>query len=545
MSQGLSVRPRLLAASVASALGISGAFVAPAQAQEDALIEEVVVTGSRIVRRDYQSNSPIVTVDKEAFEQQTGLNIESYLNQLPQYNPAASPVTTQQDVQITPVNSVGIASISLRGFGPNRSLVLVDGKRIVPINALMVTDINAIPSALIERVETITGGASAVYGADAVGGVTNFILRDDFEGFDLDLQHGATQEGDGEESRVAIVMGTNFADGRGNVTLGVEKYNRNEALEINHDLYRDRWTHPLVPVTFIFLQGVNGYNCATFEEGLVNPITGDALRNCPNIDTLRTLFDAPDGLFGPGPFDSFLYPSVFSQFNFNPDGTIFLNNRNGVHRAKLPIGADYHYQTNLDGFVNEEWTGLKWHNQRAYISGPQERQSFFASGHYDLSDRARLSARGMYAESTTATLLFGTNAIAGWETTVPYDPTRDSPVDPTLDYTNPTVVAQVLANPEAFPNPSFIPTGTPGAHYPVPVELAILLNSRPVPDGKWQPDWNPDDSLPPRSTYNTNAVFQVDVGLDFDIGADWTGEVYYSHGRSSTYNVAGGNLSLA
>ena len=80
MSQGLSVRPRLLAASVASALGISGAFVAPAQAQEDALIEEVVVTGSRIVRRDYQSNSPIVTVDKEAFEQQTGWNIESYLN---------------------------------------------------------------------------------------------------------------------------------------------------------------------------------------------------------------------------------------------------------------------------------------------------------------------------------------------------------------------------------------------------------------------------------------------------------------------------------
>src|SRR5690606_31256558 len=113
----------------ASALGISGAFITPAHAQndgQDALLEEVVVTGSRIVRRDYQSNSPIVTVDKEAFETQTGLNVEAYLNQLPQYNPAASPVTTQQDVQITPVNSVGIASISLRGFGANRSLVLVN-----------------------------------------------------------------------------------------------------------------------------------------------------------------------------------------------------------------------------------------------------------------------------------------------------------------------------------------------------------------------------------------------------------------------------------
>ncbi len=145
---------------------------------------------------------------------------------MPQYNPAASPVTSDGDVQITPVNSVGIASISLRGFGPNRSLVLVDGKRMVPINPLMVTDVNGIPSALIERVETITGGASAVYGADAVGGVTNFILKDDFEGFDVDLQTGMTAEGDSEESRLSGVLGTNFSDGRGNVTVGFEAYSR-------------------------------------------------------------------------------------------------------------------------------------------------------------------------------------------------------------------------------------------------------------------------------------------------------------------------------
>src|SRR5690606_4980379 len=154
--------------------------------QDEDSLEEVVITGSRIVRRDYESNSPIVTVDQADFEQQAGLNIESYLNQLPEYNPAASPVTSQGDVQITPVNSVGIASISLRGFGANRSLVLVNGHRPTPINALMVTDINGVPSALVERVETITGGASAVYGADAIGGVTNFILRNNFEGFEVD-----------------------------------------------------------------------------------------------------------------------------------------------------------------------------------------------------------------------------------------------------------------------------------------------------------------------------------------------------------------------
>jgi outer membrane cobalamin receptor len=152
-----------LSVAVAAAIGsmASGVVTTRASAQEANSLEEIVVTGSRITRRDYTSNSPIVTIEAEQFEAQNGLNFEAYLNQLPNYNPAASPTVRagaggNGDVQITPVNSVGIASISLRGFGPNRNLVLMDGRRLVPINALMVTDINAIPSALIERVETIT-----------------------------------------------------------------------------------------------------------------------------------------------------------------------------------------------------------------------------------------------------------------------------------------------------------------------------------------------------------------------------------------------------
>src|SRR5690606_17209216 len=171
-AKSANLKPSSLSASVAAALGAmaAGAIAPAAHAQQGAALEEVVVTGSRIVRRDNVANSPIVTIDADAFESQNGLNLESYLNQLPNYNPAAAPTVlngpgSNSDVQITPVNSVGIASISLRGFGSNRSLVLVDGRRVVPINSLMVTDINSIPSALIERVETITGGASAVYGA--------------------------------------------------------------------------------------------------------------------------------------------------------------------------------------------------------------------------------------------------------------------------------------------------------------------------------------------------------------------------------------------
>lgn len=599
----LAGRQSILAAS---ALGLSASFVAPTSAQDTqasaASLEEIVVTGSRIVRRDYESNSPIVTVNAEDFETQTGLNVESYLNQMPQYNPAASPVTTDGDVQITPVNSVGIASISLRGFGPNRSLVLVDGKRMVPINPLMVTDINGIPSALIERVETITGGASAVYGADAVGGVTNFILKDDFEGFDVDFQTGMTQEGDSEESRLAGILGTNFADGRGNVTIGFETYRREQALEVDHEIYQDWNSSPNTPGFFgTTLQGVNGYNCVGPE--------------CPVIATVNALFsDRPAGsnVFSPNGAQN----GVGRAFALNPDGsTVFVNSRGGLYRAdgstlryNGPVdGLEYVLQRGLDnnvtgGSAPVPYDTLKWHYQDSTISAPQDRYSFFAAGNFEVTDRVRAKARATFAESDTSTRLFGTSVVFGWETVIPYNPLTDSPVNPALNYRDPAVVQAVRDNPAAFANPNFIATGQPGAQHPVPVQLAMLLNSRqpttycqrgaviaappaPAPGdyaawgsaglpcgtwgsnttatenpalygangmgtprggpaAPWQPNWNPKNSLPPRSTVNTNEVWQFDVGLDFDIGEEWGGEFYVSHGESATYNVAYGNLSL-
>lgn len=530
----LRMRRTLLSVSVSTAIGITaiGGVAPGALAQDEQSAEEIVITGSRIVRRDFQSNSPIVTVDSDDFEQQTGLNIESYLNQLPNYNPATTPTTDQGDVQITPVNSVGIASISLRGFGPNRSLVLVNGKRPTPINALMVTDINGIPSALIERVETITGGASAVYGADAVGGVTNFILRDNFEGLELDTQYGVTEVGDGDEYRMSAVLGANFADGRGNVVLGAEHYNRDAALDNERDYITDRWVNPYTSGG-LFLQGINGYSCNF---------------NCPPMSTVEggMFADRPAGtnVFNPA------QGNVFRGYNFNPDGTIFVSgSEGGMSKYTGPINQEYAIQRSLDGSIpldqRGEYDGLKWNNTQAFTSAPQERYSFFASGTFDLTDDLTFFARGTLAESKTETLLFGTNAVGGWEAMVPYNPETDSPVDPSLDYTDPAVVQQVMGNPGNFSNPNFVGTGQSGAQYPVPTEMAILLNSRPDPAGEWQPNWNPDDSLPPRSTFNTNTVWQVETGLNINLPfRDWTGEFYYSHGQSATYNEAKGNLSL-
>jgi outer membrane receptor protein involved in Fe transport len=543
---------RVLTMSLAVLLGTTvmpASFATQALAQdqgeEKISLEEIVITGSRIVRRDYESSSPIVTIEATDFEMQTGLNIESYLNQLPEYNPAASPVTSQGDVQITPINSVGVATISLRGFGPNRNLNLIDGKRIVPVNALLWTDINGIPSSLIERVETITGGASAVYGADAIGGVTNFILKKDYEGFEFDGQYGIQEAGDGSETRVSMLFGTNFADDRGNVTFSAERYEREEALAIERSWYRDRWADPNAGGYFFFLQGTNAYSCYP---------------DCPTLGALKALYG------GQSPaawYWSFGPPSaIINQYiglNFNPDGTIWVpGNPVGQSRSQIvPDGLQYALQNMLnpqDMAGHATFQGIKWNELEQLASGPQGRYSIYANGHYDLTDKVSVFAGGRFAESRTSTWLFGTDAISGWEASVPYNPTTDSPIDPTLNFNDPAVLAAVALDPAAFfrahPNPTFIPTGSAGAGHPVPAEMAWLLNSRaPTLLGKsvrWQPQWLPDTSLPARQTTNTISTWQLETGLDFEIPIrDWKGEIYASHGESATYNVAGGNMSLA
>jgi iron complex outermembrane receptor protein len=543
--RGAGFRLSIIAAAGSVVLGVAPADRAVAQDKQAGAqrLEEIVVTGSRIVRRDNSSNSPIVTIEADAFQAQMGLNFEAYLNQLPEYNPAASPTTTQGDVQITPINSVGIASISLRGFGPNRNLVLVNGKRTVPINALMVTDVNSIPSALIQRVETITGGASAVYGADAVGGVTNFILRENFEGLEVDSQIGTSDNGDGQETRLSAVFGANLSSGKGNIAIGVEKYSRDGATQGNNKFTRDSYQNPYDPGYFFFLQGTSNLDCQF---------------TCPSQGAVNGIFGTQTGT-GPQVFN-WGSPNFFRTYTFNYDGTVFVPSSpaglakfagNGPRFTFFPAQQ---LDGSKPGTTTTEVAGLKWENPAAYVSAPQDRYSLFATGHYDINDKITMYARGTMAESETQTLLFGTNAISGWETQVPYNPTFDSPLLPSLNYDDAAVVAAAIANPTnpAYANPSFRPTGTAGAGHPVPVQVAALLNSRrsfftglPAPNAPWLPGWNPDTSLKPRSTVNTNTVWQVETGINFKFGENWGGEFYLSHGQSSAYNNAYGNMSLA
>lgn len=519
-----------LAVSITAALGLAASFGNAAMAQDDDGLEEVIVTGSRIVRRDFESNSPIRTIDAAQFEEQSGLNIESYLNQLPDYSPANSPVTTQQEINATPVNTLGISSVSMRGFGPNRNLVLIDGKRMVPTNALMVTDINAIPSALIQRVETITGGASAVYGADAVGGVTNFILRKDFEGLELDTQYGTTDAGGGEEARVSGILGTDIFDGRGNITVGFEYYDRKEALELDRSFYTDAWNDPTVEGE-LFQQGFNGMTVAFNRP---SDVTMDALFSDRRADT---------GFRNVG-------TGFVARYRFNPDGTLFpvVGDNLGLSSGVVD-NWEYAPQNVLDGTTldpNDVAQVLKWNTQDAIVSAPQNRWSFFTRSNFEVTDDVTMFANATFARSNSGTRLnYGSTASFGWEATVPFNAATDSPIDPSLDYTDPAIVMAVQANPAAYANPGFIPSGAAGAQHPVVPELAILLLSREDPAAGWIPEIFPKNSLENRASDNDNIVWQIETGMYVDLPfRDWTSELYYSHGEVDNSNVSTGFQSL-
>ncbi|MGH8174746.1 MAG: TonB-dependent receptor plug domain-containing protein, partial [Steroidobacter sp.] len=162
----------------------TAAVMAPAYAQ-DSTIQEVVVTGSRIPQPNLTSISPVTAVGAETVRIEGVTRVEDLINNLPQAFADFGGNLSN--------GATGSATVDLRNLGSQRTLVLINGRRLMPgdptQNGASSPDLNQIPAALIERVEVLTGGASAVYGADAVGGVVNFIMNDSFEGVRVDAQY--------------------------------------------------------------------------------------------------------------------------------------------------------------------------------------------------------------------------------------------------------------------------------------------------------------------------------------------------------------------
>ena len=243
----LLFRNWLICCSVLCFVAATFGGVSAALAQEDEFIlEEIVVTGSRIVRNNNESSSPIVTVDEKLFQDTSTVAIETALNKLPQFTPTLDVPTSGGDIQPNARNTPGEATVALRGIGSNRTLVLINGRRGTPSNALNVVDINTIPSAAIEYVEAISGGASSVYGADAMAGVLNFIMKEHFEGAQITARASINEEGDNLEYQYSGIVGANIADDRGNVSMAFSYTERQDAKRKDHEWYRDEWKRTTV-----------------------------------------------------------------------------------------------------------------------------------------------------------------------------------------------------------------------------------------------------------------------------------------------------------
>ncbi|HEX8624923.1 MAG TPA: TonB-dependent receptor [Allosphingosinicella sp.] len=214
-------------------VGAQGEGAAPTAAQDSGTI---TVTGSRIRRPNLESTVPITSIGGEQFFQQGQTNIGDTLNDLPQLRSTFA--------QQNPGLGIGIAGLNLldlRGLGTQRTLVLVNGRRHVPadiLNNAVSPDINTIPNDLIERVDIVTGGNSAIYGSDAIAGVVNFVLRRNFDGYQVRGQAGVTGEGFSGNQYVSAMAGRNFGGGRGNVTLHGEYARTDRVFASDVDAFR-------------------------------------------------------------------------------------------------------------------------------------------------------------------------------------------------------------------------------------------------------------------------------------------------------------------
>lgn len=230
---GKAIRFAILAAPVTAA-----GFTSVAWAQQEVAkgevekIERIAVTGSRIQRQDMETASPITVIDAAAIRVEGFTSVDQLLQAQTSMAGAAVGSTTNNGAD-------GVAQVDLRGMGPQRTLVLLNGRRMVNSGsgADSAVDLNAIPVAMIARVEILKDGASAVYGSDAIAGVVNIITKKDFEGFQLDLNGSSTDKSDGETGELSALYG--FSTDSGNYNFGAAYSDRKGVIQADRD-----WTEP-------------------------------------------------------------------------------------------------------------------------------------------------------------------------------------------------------------------------------------------------------------------------------------------------------------
>ncbi|WP_337187077.1 TonB-dependent receptor [Phenylobacterium sp.] len=379
---GNSIRGRMLASTVLGGLMLIGAEPALAQASGTQAsgtqagvseVGEIVVTGSRIRRAETTTDAPVTILDAQTLTDrgfiQAGQAINELTSNMPQFSMAAGSGSAAGNGQQFP---------NLFGLGAGRTLTLVNGRRFVTTSAgagagagagERVVDTNTIPTGLIQRVDIVQAGGAAVYGSDAIAGVVNYILKQDFEGLELDAQYGISSRDDYPQYSMRATAGRNFLDDRANVAVNAE-WSKTRPL---YDYDRPRSNLGRVTIS-------NPRN-----TGPADGIPGVT----ENLNTRFVSFNANGVLFNPGPpFASSIYRvnGVPQQFNAAGTGLIPYDIGNLLNNAVPP------FTSGGDGNPYQELAAL--------YAGV-ERWSGTLIGHYDITDRIKLSGELLFARVET------------------------------------------------------------------------------------------------------------------------------------------------
>lgn len=449
------------------------AVAAPAMAQNT--LEEVTVTGTRIAKPDAVSTSPITTVSAETLEQLNTVNLESSLRQLPQFLPGATEFINN--------GNPGAATINLRGLGSNRTLVLMDGKRLPPFGTSGSVDINLIPAPLIDRIDIVTGGASAVYGSDAIAGVVNFITKKDFEGVEVGANISQYGEGDGQVVSAAMTAGSSFADDRGSAIISFGYTKRDPVLQ------GDR------AYSNFNLQPADGYRYAgTWYEYSSDIFDASRRLGSSNAGATRAAIRTATG--------------GFSSRYFTPDGNLVP--RSGL--GQYAPNATFNY------------------NPYNYFQVPQERWQAFASADYQISDSVRAYGRVFAVNSSVPTQL-ASSAFFGGSTST-FKVNLDNPY---------LTAAQRTALIGAYNNEAARPiSGQPahGVYDPAAAAGTQLVTVNGLRRRLIE--------LGPRAGISDSKTLQLTAGVEGDLGdSGWTWDVSAQWGRVSRFDGLENDVSIA
>jgi iron complex outermembrane recepter protein len=375
VKQNLSLR-LAVSSAISAALALAQTQLAHAQeapAASSDLVQQVVVTGSRIARSSDDAPSPVTTLGSDELTKLQATNIGAALSELPAFKANNNPSTNGFGSF-----NVGAQLVNLRGLGVTRTLILLDGRRFAPTTREGSADLNLIPSLLIERTEMVTGGASAAYGSDAIAGVVNINLRKDITGLEVQADYGKTDEHDGDRYHIAMATGTHLLNDRARVVFGAEVDHQQG---IGNCFVRD-WCKPAQVITN------PGFNTpAGVGNGLPNYVRSDnnagfwmtqggVVTGATNPAAIRNMFGTGgiqfDANGNPQPYTPGSLVSGLTQVG----GTIlptFLNTNLTVpvERYTLYGHSDYEINDNLTAFFDASF---------GHVTGSVLQSSFFDSG---------------------------------------------------------------------------------------------------------------------------------------------------------------------